>query len=131
MAGWRLTAQNAVLLYNDAVLRTMFGPSQKEIWRQLSAEMPATFVEGGFLRSDKVQATHGEWTVTLDKYVVHTGKVTIVYTRMRAPYVNPDGFRFRVYRKGVFSQIGKMFGMPCISDLLPSMAPLKLSSRPR
>ena len=119
MAGWRLTAQNAVVLYNDVVLRTMFGPSQKEIWRQLSAEMPATFVEGGFLKSDKVQATHGEWTVTLDKYVVHTGKVTIVYTRMRAPYVNPDGFRFRVYRKGVFSQIGKMFGMQDVEVGMP------------
>ena len=53
-----------------AGLRSMFGPSQKEIWRQLSAEMPADFVEGSFLKSDKVQATHGQWIVTLDKYVV-------------------------------------------------------------
>jgi hypothetical protein len=89
----------------------MFGPSQKEIWRQLSAETQAQFVEGGFLKSDKVQATHGQWIVTLDKYVVSTGKVTVVYTRMRAPYVNPDGFRFRVYRHGVFSDLGKLFGM--------------------
>ena len=89
----------------------MFGPSQKEIWRQLSAETQAKFVEGGFLKSDKVQATHGQWIVTLDKYVVSTGKVTVVYTRMRAPYVNPDGFRFRVYRHGVFSDLGKLFGM--------------------
>jgi len=89
----------------------MFGPSQKEIWRQLSAETQARFVEGGFLKSDKVQATHGQWIVTLDKYVVSTGKVTVVYTRMRAPYVNPDGFRFRVYRHGVFSDLGKLLGM--------------------
>ena len=93
----------------------MFGPSQKEIWRQLSAEMPATFVEGGFLRSDKVQATHGEWTVTLDKYVVHTGKVTIVYTRMRAPYVNPDGFRFGVRRKNFFDGLAEKLGFHDIS----------------
>ena len=93
------------------MLRGMFGPSQKEIWRQLSAETQANFVEGGFLKSDKVQATHGQWTVTLDKYVVSTGKVTVVYTRLRAPYVNPDGFRFRVYRHGIFSDLGKLFGM--------------------
>ena len=102
-----------------AVLRRMFGPSQKEIWRQLSAEMPADFVEGGFLKSDKVQATHGQWIVTLDKYVVSTGKVTVVYTRMRAPYVNPDGFRFKVYRKGVFSDLGKMLGMQDVEVGMP------------
>ena len=50
-------------------------------------------------------------TLTLDTYVVSTGKTTMVFTRMRAPYVNPDGFRFTVYRKGLFSGIGKFFGM--------------------
>jgi hypothetical protein len=30
---------------------------------------------------------------------------------MRAPFVNPDGFRFTVYRKGVFSGLGKLLGM--------------------
>jgi hypothetical protein len=93
------------------MLRGMFGPSQREIWQQLSAETHAQFVEGSFLKSDKVQAAHGEWIVTLDKYVVSTGKTTVVYTRMRAPYVNPDGFQFKVYRKGFFSGLGKMLGM--------------------
>jgi len=93
------------------VVRRMFGPSQKEIWRQLSEDIHATYVDGGFWKGDKVQASHGQWTVTLDKYVVSTGKVTVVYTRMRAPYVNPDGFRFRVYRRGIFSNIGKFMGM--------------------
>ena len=93
------------------VVRRMFGPSQKEIWRQLSEDIHATYVDGGFWKGDKVQASHGQWTVTLDKYVVSTGKVTVVYTRMRAPYVNPDGFRFRVYRRGIFSNLGKFLGM--------------------
>ena len=30
---------------------------------------------------------------------------------MRAPYVNPEGFRFTIYRKGVFSDLGKLMGM--------------------
>jgi len=93
------------------VFRGMFGPSRKEVWQQLSREMGARFVEGGFAKADKVQVTHGEWTVTLDTYAVHTGKTTIVFTRMRAPYVNPDGFRFRVHRRGFFSDIGKALGM--------------------
>ena len=30
---------------------------------------------------------------------------------MRAPYVNPEGFRFTAYRKGLFSELGKLLGM--------------------
>ena len=93
------------------MLRGVFGPSRKAIWRQLSDQIGARYVEGGFWKGDKVEATHGEWIVTLDTYAVSTGKVTVVYTRMRAPYVNPDGFRFTIYRRGLFSDIGKWFGM--------------------
>jgi hypothetical protein len=93
------------------VLRTWFGPSRKEIWQQFCAQTGSSFVEGGFLKSDKIEAAHNQWTVTLDLFVVSTGKSTVTYTRMRAPYVNPDGFRFTIYRKGIFTEIGKWFGM--------------------
>ncbi len=89
----------------------MFGPSRKEVWRKLSQELDARYVDGGFWRGDKVTVDHGNWTVTLDTYTVSTGKVTVVYTRMRAPFVNPGGFRFNIYRKSVFSGIAKFFGM--------------------
>ena len=92
-------------------LHGWFGPSTKEIWRQLSAEIGASYVEGGFWKGDKVQATHGSWKITLDIYTVSTGKSSAQYTRMRAPYINPDGFRFTVYRKSFVSDIGKWFGM--------------------
>jgi hypothetical protein len=94
-----------------SALRRMFGPSRKEIWRQLSDEIAGRYVEGTFWKGDKVEATHDEWIVTLDTFAVSTGKVVIVFTRMRAPYVNPGGFRFTVYRKGVFSGLGKKLGM--------------------
>ena len=94
-----------------SVLRRMFGPSKKEIWRQLSEAINGRFVEGRAFRADKVQASHGEWTVTLDTYAVSAGKTVIVYTRIRAPYVNPDGFRFTIYRRGLFSNLGKLLGM--------------------
>ena len=92
-------------------LRKLFGPSREEIWRQLSADLGATYVDGGAWKGDKVQARHGEWVVTLDTYTVSTGKSHVTYTRMRAPYVNPDGFRFTIYRKGLFTGIGKLLGM--------------------
>jgi hypothetical protein len=92
-------------------LRGLFGPSKKEVWRQLGDQIGGRFIEGGLWKGDKVEATHGEWTVTLDTYVVSTGKSTVVFTRMRAPYVNPSGFRFTIYREGFFSEIAKRFGM--------------------
>jgi hypothetical protein len=92
-------------------MKTLFGPSKKEIWRQLSAEIGAKYVEGPFWKGDKVQATHGAWTVTLDTYAVSNGKTTVIYTRMRAPFVNPAGFRFTIHRKNLFTDIAKWFGM--------------------
>jgi len=94
-----------------SLLRTWFGPSKEEIWRQFCAQTGASLVEGGFWRGSKVEAQHGEWTVTLDTYTVSTGKSSITYTRMRAPYVNPDRFTFSIYREGVFGTIGKWLGM--------------------
>ena len=92
------------------ILRELFGPSKKEIWRSLSEQIGSEFKEGGFFSDDKVGAHVKDWTLTLDTYTVSTGKSSVTYTRMRAPYVNKDGFRFKIYRKGIFSDIGKFFG---------------------
>ncbi|GAB3547245.1 DUF3137 domain-containing protein [Spirosoma fluminis] len=94
-----------------SILKKLFGPYKDEVWNQLADEIHADFVDGGFWKGSKVQATVGEWTVTLDTYTVSTGKVTTTYTRMRAPYVNKDGFWFKIYRNGFFSGIGKWLGM--------------------
>src|SRR4051795_3205327 len=89
----------------------LFGPSKDEAWRRLGEEAGAEFAEGGFWKGSKVQAHVGPWTVTLDTYTVHTGHAHFTFTRMRAPYVNPEGLRFTVYRKGLFSELGKLLGM--------------------
>ena len=93
------------------ILREVFGPSKDEIWRQLCGEIGADFIAGGFWRGSKVLARVEEWTITLDTHTVSHGKSSTTYTRMRAPYVNPDEFRFTIYRKGFFSGLGKMLGM--------------------
>jgi hypothetical protein len=112
----------------------LFGPSRKEIWRKLSEEIGAQYIEGGLWKGDKVVAEHGDWAVTLDTYAVSTGHTTVVCTRMRAPYVNPDGFRFSVYRKTVFSGVGKLFGMQDVEIGDPSFDDsfiVKATSEPR
>ncbi len=92
-------------------LRELFGPSKDEIWSQLSQEIGADYQKGGFLTPGKVTVTHKQWEITLDTYTVSDGKTSHTYTRLRAPYVNQDGFRFNIYRKSVFSGLGKALGM--------------------
>jgi len=84
-----------------------FGPNKDEVWRQLSREVGAEFVEGGFWKGNKVQVCVKPWTITLD---VLSGE-DCSFTRIRAPFVNPEGFRFTIYRKTFFSDLGKFMGM--------------------
>jgi hypothetical protein len=88
-----------------------FGPSKDEVLRQLSQEIGAKFIEGGFWKGNKVQVQVKPWTTTLDIYTESTGETHVTYTRMRAPFVNPESFRFSVYRKGFFSELGKLLGI--------------------
>jgi hypothetical protein len=87
-----------------------FGPSKEEIWRQLSQEIGAEFVGGGLWKDSKVQAHVGPWTVTLDISTSDEDGRSRV-TRIRAPYVNAEGFRFTIYRKSTLSSLGKLLGM--------------------
>src|SRR3954466_1606815 len=93
------------------VLRKLFGPSKDEIWSLLAQQIGGQFTagEGGTGRS-RVDAQVGQWVVTLDTFVVSTGKSTVTFTRMRAPFVNRDGFRFTVTRAGILSPIARALG---------------------
>ena len=89
----------------------IFGPSRKEVWKQLSEEINANYIEGSFFKGPRIEYKHNNWTIYLDTYTVSTGKSSITYTRMRVPFVNQKKFLFKIYRKGIFSNIGKTFGM--------------------
>jgi HEAT repeat protein len=91
--------------------KTLFGPTKEEIWQQLSREISAEYVDGDWWWADKVQAHVKDWIITLDTYTVSTGKSSTTYTRLRAPYLNRDGLRFMVYRRGFFTDLGKWLGM--------------------
>jgi hypothetical protein len=93
----------------------LFGPSKKEIWQQLAEEIQADYVNNGFWVGDRVEAHVDNWVVVLDTYTVSTGKSSITYTRMRAPFVNLDNFYFKIYRTGIFSGLGKALGMEDIN----------------
>lgn len=92
-----------------------WGPGHEEVWQQLAATIGAEFTDGGWFGHDRIEFRWREWLITLDQYVVSNGKTSTTYSRMRAPYVNSDGFYFKVYRKGFFSDAGKKLGM--VDDL--------------
>ena len=94
-----------------SLLKALFGPSQKEIWRQLSSEVGGDFHEGGLLTASAVQGRADDWIITLDTYTQSTGNTHQTYTRLRAPYFNPEGFRFEIYRSSIFTEMGKALGM--------------------
>ena len=88
-----------------------FRKSKLKIWEQLAEELGGRFVKGKGLKKDKVMARHREWVISLDHFVRSSGNTHIPMTRIRAPYVNRDDFIFRIYRKGLFPGIGKLFGV--------------------
>ena len=94
-----------------SLLKALFGPSRKDIWRQLSRKVGGQFHEGGLFTQSAVQARTDDWIITLDTYTQSTGNMNTTYTRLRAPYYNPEGFRFEIYRSSIFTEMGKALGM--------------------
>ncbi len=96
-------------------LKPVFRHSKDEVWKELSKEIGAEFIEGGRWKADKINAKVKGWTVTLDTYSVTAGGACSSYTRMRTPYINRDNFKFAIYHRDFFSDIGKLFGMQDIT----------------
>ena len=94
-----------------SLVKALFGSSRKEIWRQLSREVGGQFHEGGFFTPSAVQARTDDWIITLDTDTQGDDSTNITHTRLRAPYFNPEGFRFEIYRASIFSDLGKALGM--------------------
>lgn len=95
--------------------------SLDDVWRQLSHDMGGYFVGSEFSNSGnprRVVVKVKNWTLTLDTFIQAK---TDTYTRMRTRYVTKDGFQFTVYRKGIFSELGKMLGMQDIEVGFPDL----------
>ena len=96
-------------------LRGMFTPSKEPIWSQIAEEIGGSYIKGGYWGTDVLRYRHGDWEILLDTTMTskspRSGPSVANCTRMRAPFVNKDGLRFTIYRKGIFSSLGKLFGM--------------------
>lgn len=89
--------------------------SKSMLWAVLSSEIGGEFIEGGLLRNDEVRMHVGNWPITLDTYTRRSGGggwyTSTTYTRMRAPFVSRDKFRFAIYRQGFFGTLRKLLGL--------------------
>lgn len=98
----------------------MLGASKEEIYRRVAEEIGGEFVKGGLMKGHKVVSIYKNWTIVLDTYTQSTGKTQTTYTRVRATFISKDDLRFKIYKSGVFSGIGKLFGMDVIKTGDPS-----------
>lgn len=95
-----------------SILRELFRSSMDEIWSQLSQEIGAEYRKD-FFSGNTVTLKHRQWEVKMDTYTTNRGKW--IFTRIQAPYVNLDGFRFNIYRKNIFASLGKLVGVQDIT----------------
>lgn len=93
------------------MLHSIFGPSKDEIWKQIANDINGEFIDGGFWKNDELRYSHGEWELLLDTFTRNHGKASTTYTRIRVPFINKNGFYFKIFREGFFSGISKFFGM--------------------
>ena len=85
--------------------------SKADVWQQISKDIDGDFIDCDFWGSDVLKYKHDDWEIILDTYTVTKSKMKLTYTRMRAPFVNNTNFDFKIYREGLFSSVGKIFGM--------------------
>lgn len=91
--------------------RNLFGPFRDEVWREFSEAVGGEFVPGGFWTgSSSVRIKRSHWTITLNLHKVPAGKHSQIYTRFRTAYRDNSGLRFKLYRRGLFSDIATWFG---------------------
>jgi len=84
------------------------------VWRQLAAEMGATFVEpGGFWRPHPatIVANVGVARIMVDTKTEQHGDSSTTYTRGRVGFPLGVAPHFRIFKDGVLSTIGSKLGM--------------------
>ncbi|HWE94643.1 MAG TPA: hypothetical protein VG269_11825 [Tepidisphaeraceae bacterium] len=90
-------------------LRSLFGATANEAWRQFAYTSRATFTPRGAHGSSKITAHHGPWTLVLDTHVRRSGRRSMRITRLRVPYVDRSDLRFRVRTAGLLDAFTSLF----------------------
>lgn len=80
------------------------------IWKEFARETGGRFVKGYSWNSDQTEVDYKDWLIIFDNYKLWSGKYSTQMTRIIAPLVSQDNFRFEIYRAGLVRKIEKLFG---------------------
>jgi hypothetical protein len=84
-----------------------FRDFRHEIWQALRRSLDEAGAEWS---GAPIRVQHGPFAVHLDVHAEGGGRSAIVVTRLRAAYVNRDGFRFRIKRRTWMTDLATMLG---------------------
>ena len=87
--------------------KPLFRKYHQEIWNELATHLDET---GEKWDGTKVTVKHGPFMVSLDLHAELAGYASRLVTRLRAAYINKDGFRFRLRRSTWLSDLAVMLG---------------------
>ncbi len=88
--------------------------SDTDAWKEFADEIGGEYIDRGFWKSKQVIVKYENWTIILDRFSRSTGKSTTTYTRIRVPLKTLDGLQFKVHKKSIFTNMGKIFGAKLI-----------------
>ncbi len=86
---------------------SFFREFRHEIWQALRRCLDES---GSEWTGEPIRAQHGPFAVHLDVYTEGGARSAMVVTRLRAAYVNRDGFRFRIKRRTWMTDLATMLG---------------------
>ncbi len=113
------------------ILRKIFSSYESEIWQQLSDQLGGEFIKEDTHKQKKLILKADQWPITVDIHCEPGYKSEKLYTRLRAPFVNADDFKFTLCHETIFDHIVKLLGIKDVStgfDELDKMFFLKTNN---
>lgn len=87
--------------------RENFRKHESAIWSALAGHLEAG---GSTWDGEKLVVRHAPFAITLDVHADVAGYASHVVTRLRAGYINRDGFRFAIVRHNWIQTVSKLLG---------------------
>lgn len=92
----------------------ILGNKKSSIWKKFAEEIGGKYVEFHYWHSDKAEVNYNKWKIIFDNYIEYrtVSNLTLEkkYTRILAPFISLDDFRFEIYKQHFSDSIAKIFG---------------------
>jgi hypothetical protein len=86
----------------------LFTGVRAETWRRLAEELDADLIERTFFRPfERVVKRVGDWEIVLDS--LFEPEKGLQVTRLRAAFMNPEGFRFHIASESPLTPLARLF----------------------